>query len=195
MPVPEDVTAVAQAPEEIAEVPRAAVPLAMVCVSVAEDGMLVPFTLVVEDNEAGTWLAVNPVALLMLIEVGVPKTPPFGMVTVPVNVGDASGAYPVKHPNPVPLVQLSASPVAEQDGTANPDGVVAVNAPSTVFAVCDASALFGIADAATASVGVVVELVTVGTSQVGHDPEDAVKEVTDPEPVGAVSGGAGGFAK
>jgi hypothetical protein len=44
------------------------------------------------------------------------------------------------------------------------------------------TAEIGIALAATASDGVLVELVTVGTSQVGHEPEGAAKELT-PEPV------------
>jgi hypothetical protein len=45
-----------------------------------------------------------------------------------------------------------------------------------------ARAEFGIALAATARLGVVVEFVTVGTSHVGHEPEGAAKEVTVPEP-------------
>lgn len=46
-----------------------------------------------------------------------------------------------------------------------------------------AKALFGIAPAATASVGVVVLLVTVGTSHVGQSTVFAIKSVTDPPPV------------
>ena len=48
-------------------------------------------------------------------------------------------------------------------------------------------ALVGIVLAATASVGVVVGFVTVGTSQAGHEPEGAEKLVTpppDPPPMG-----------
>ena len=45
-----------------------------------------------------------------------------------------------------------------------------------------ASAEFGMALAATAKDGVVVELVTVGTSHVGHDPEGAANDVTVPMP-------------
>ena len=48
----------------------------------------------------------------------------------------------VAHPKPVPLVQISPSPEAEQDGTARPLGVVAVSAPRTVLAVCVASCAF-----------------------------------------------------
>jgi hypothetical protein len=88
------------------------------------------------------------------------------------------------HPNPVPLVQVSALLAPEHDGSASPDGVVAVNAPSTVFAVCVASEALGIALAATVKLGVEVELVTVGTSHEGHEPEGAAKDVTVPEPLG-----------
>lgn len=45
-----------------------------------------------------------------------------------------------------------------------------------------ANAELGIADAATAREGVVVEFVTVGTNHVGHEPDGAENEVTDPEP-------------
>lgn len=41
----------------------------------------------------------------------------------------------VLHPNPVLVVQVSAFVAPEQLGTARPDGVVAVRAPSTVFAL------------------------------------------------------------
>lgn len=40
----------------------------------------------------------------------------------------------VLHPKPVPEVHVSALEAPEQDGTARPDGVVAVSAPSTVLA-------------------------------------------------------------
>jgi hypothetical protein len=40
------------------------------------------------------WFRVGKVAFARLMDVGVPKTEPFGTVTVPVNVGDASGAAP-----------------------------------------------------------------------------------------------------
>jgi hypothetical protein len=40
----------------------------------------------------------------------------------------------VLHPNPVPEVQLRAFVAPPHEGIANPDGVVAVKAPSTVFA-------------------------------------------------------------
>ena len=46
-----------------------------------------------------------------------------------------------------------------------------------------ASELFGIAEAATASDGAVVELVTVGTSHEGQLAEGAAKAVTVPPPV------------
>ena len=46
-----------------------------------------------------------------------------------------------------------------------------------------ASAAFGILAQATASVGVVVLFVTVGTHQLGHDPALAMKLVTDPLPL------------
>lgn len=48
----------------------------------------------------------------------------------------------VLQPKPVPVVQIRAFVAPEQDGIANPDGVVAVNAPRTVFAVCVASWAF-----------------------------------------------------
>jgi hypothetical protein len=87
----------------------------------------------------------------------------------------------VLQPKPLPLVQVSALVAPEQEGTGRPLGVVAVVAPSTVLAVWLASAAFGIGEAATASEGVVVELVTVGTSHDGHAVE-AAKPVT-PHPV------------
>ena len=46
---------------------------------------------------------------------------------------------PVWQPNPVPEVHFRAFPAALQDGTAKSEGVVAVNAPSTVLAVCVAN--------------------------------------------------------
>src|ERR1700677_2967599 len=49
----------------------------------------------------------------------------------------------VLQPNPVPDVQISAFVAPEQDGKANPDGVVAVSAPKTVLAVCDARLALG----------------------------------------------------
>ncbi len=53
------------------------------------------------------------------------------------------------------------------------------------FTVTDwlARAELGIALAATASDGALVELVTVGTSQEGHEPDGAAKEVTVPLPL------------
>jgi hypothetical protein len=45
-----------------------------------------------------------------------------------------------------------------------------------------ARAALGIAEAATAREGVVVELVTVGTNHDGHEPEGAMKFVTEPPP-------------
>ena len=57
--------------------------------------------------------------------------------------------------------------------------------PLTVVAEF-AKAEFGIAEAATAREGVLVAVVTVGTNQVGHDPEGAAKLVTVPPPAGAV---------
>jgi len=49
--------------------------------------------------------------------------------------------------------------------------------PLTVVAAF-ASAEFGIAEAETESVGVVVEVATLGTSHVGQEPLDATKFVT-----------------
>ena len=46
-----------------------------------------------------------------------------------------------------------------------------------------ASAEFGIAEAETESVGVVVEVATLGTSHVGQEPLDATKFVTEPPPL------------
>ena len=89
----------------------------------------------------------------------------------------------VLQPNPVPEVHVNAFVAPEHEGTASPEGVVAVNAPRTVLAVCVASAELGIALAATASDGVVVEFVTVGTNHVGQEAEGAAKEVTVPDPL------------
>ena len=57
-------------------------------------------------------------------------------VVVPETVKGKTTPDPVivLQPNPVPEVQMSALDAPEQDGTANADGVVAVNAPTTVFA-------------------------------------------------------------
>ena len=90
----------------------------------------------------------------------------------------------VLHPNPVPGVQIRAFVEPSQDGSAKPDGVVAVRAPRTVLAVCTANAVFGIALAATVSDGVVVEFVMVGTSHMGHEADGAETLVTVPEPLG-----------
>ena len=45
----------------------------------------------------------------------------------------------VLQPKPVPDVHISALLAPEQDGTARADGVVAVRAPRTVFAACEAT--------------------------------------------------------
>jgi hypothetical protein len=45
----------------------------------------------------------------------------------------------VLQPNPVPDVQISAFDAPEHDGSARADGVVAVSAPRTVLAACDAT--------------------------------------------------------
>ena len=47
----------------------------------------------------------------------------------------------VLHPNPVPLVHVSALDAPEQEGKLRPLGVVAVNAPRTEFAVREGSAV------------------------------------------------------
>jgi hypothetical protein len=59
-----------------------------------------------------------------------------GAVGVPLSAGDASGAKPVAHVNPVPLVYCSALPVAEQDGIAKAvtPAVADVTFANTVFA-------------------------------------------------------------
>jgi hypothetical protein len=49
----------------------------------------------------------------------------------------------VLQPKPVPEVQIKAFVAPEHDGTARPEGVVAVNAPRTVLAVCVARFAFG----------------------------------------------------
>jgi hypothetical protein len=107
------------------------------------------------------------------------------VVFVPLVIELKAGEPPpeiVLHPNPVPLVQMRAFEAPEQEGSEIPLGVVAVNAPRTVFAACVAREALGIALAATASNGVVVVFVTVGTNHEGHDPEGAAKLVTVPLP-------------
>jgi hypothetical protein len=61
---------------------------------------------------------------------------------------------------------------------------VAPKAQGVPFSVIElfANTVFGIALAATASEGVVVEFVTVGTNHVGQLPEGAAKEFTVPPP-------------
>lgn len=61
---------------------------------------------------------------------------PDGIVTVPVNVGDARGAYPLAQVNPVPLVYCRALPAAEHEGIAKAvtPAVADVTFASTVFA-------------------------------------------------------------
>jgi hypothetical protein len=65
-----------------------------VVISAEDAGMLVPLTEVVEESAAGTCEAVKPVAFETLRVVGVPRDAPLGIVTVPVKVGEASGAAP-----------------------------------------------------------------------------------------------------
>lgn len=59
VPVALVVTTVAQVPDEIALVPKVEVPEAIVCARVEDDGIVVPFTLVVDDRDAGMSPAVK----------------------------------------------------------------------------------------------------------------------------------------
>jgi hypothetical protein len=53
----------------------------------------------------------------------------------------AAPALMLLHPKPVPEVHVSALVTPEQEGTARPDGVVAVSAPRTVLAESEVSAV------------------------------------------------------
>lgn len=57
-------------------------------------------------------------------------------------VETVDAAIDVLHENPVPEVQSNALPEVLHEGTAWPDGVVAVKAPNNVFAVCVANCEF-----------------------------------------------------
>jgi hypothetical protein len=73
----------------------------------------------------------------------------------------------------VPLVHLRALAEVEHEGNAKSEGVVAVNAPRTVFAVCVASVAVSVPDVVTALDGVEDKTVPSPVK---------VTEVTEPEP-------------
>ena len=154
----------------------------MIAESIGRKKVIVPalFAMAVPTLLAAAAIVTLPDPLSVRVTRGPPTR--FSSVWLPFGVPFTSSATPVivLHPKPVPLVQFSASLVALQEGIASPEGVVAVSAPSTVLAVCTASAALGIALAATARLGVVVGFVTVGVSQLGHDPDGAAKLVTVP---------------
>jgi hypothetical protein len=87
---------------------------------------------------------VKPVVMLGVTMVGeLPKDVSEEAVTpearvLPV-IEAAGAAMAVLQENPVEVVHIKALAVVLQEGTAWPDGVVAVNAPSRVLAVCVAS--------------------------------------------------------
>lgn len=85
---------------------------------------------------------------------------------------------------PVAEVAMGRNPVVWPESPLAVTVQVLPKTQETPFTVIDglARAEFGIALAATAREGVVVELVTVGTSHDGHDPEGAKKLVTVPLP-------------
>lgn len=90
---------------------------------------------------ASTGLPV-PVAVTPWIVVDVTHSATCPLVGVP-ELDTLPPAAMVLQPNPVPLVQISALVAPEHDGSARPEGVVAVSAPRTVLAVCDARFEFG----------------------------------------------------
>lgn len=90
---------------------------------------------------------VKPVVMLGVTMVGeLPKDVSEEAVTpeaIVVPVIEAAGAaMAVLQENPVEVVHIKALAVVLQEGTAWPDGVVAVSAPSRVLAVCVASCAF-----------------------------------------------------
>jgi len=80
-------------------------------------------------------------------------------------------ARPVRE-YPAPLIEIDCVPGVQ--------GLPSVQVCPLTVVEAFASALFGIGEAATASEGEVVELVTVGTSQVGQLPDGVAKDVTVP---------------
>jgi hypothetical protein len=166
------VTGAAEAPEGIAAVPRAMVPLQMVCVVPAYCGMFRTPPLSVAGPEVpvvdSDWTGTCEVD-------GVPVIPAHGSPVAFVRVAEAG----------VP----STGAVSVGDVSVSPETVAAAAPRATdvlpIVTVLLVSAEFGIPEAATESVGVVVLVATLGTSQVGQLPELAMKLVTDPPPVPA----------
>jgi hypothetical protein len=79
-------------------------------------------------------VTVNPASVPTLVRDDV-TTLAARVVPVSVPAAAATAEIAVLHPNPVPLVQINALADVEHDGTARPDGLTAVSAPMTVFAV------------------------------------------------------------
>jgi hypothetical protein len=138
-----------------------------------------PFTVAVGLASAEFGIALATTAtdgvVVALVTVGVSQpghAPTATLVTVPVPASEL-------HPNPTPGVHISPFVAPSHVGNGSPVGVTpVVSVPSTVFPVCVASAEFGIALATTLRLGVVVEFITVGVSQLGHPA--TVKLVTVP---------------
>jgi hypothetical protein len=112
-----------------------------------------------------------PVPVCDAIDVALPDE-----VMTPVKLAfvvTVEAAMAVLHPKPVPLVHLRALAEVEHEGNAKSEGVVAVNAPRTVFAVCVASVAVRVPDVVTALDGVEDNTVPSPVK---------VTDVTEPEP-------------
>lgn len=103
-----------------------------------------PVTPPLPDAARLTALAVIVPVPLGTSDAPVPTTIAAVVLVLPVSAENAEDPDErVLQPNPVPEVQISALVAPEQDGKASPEGVVAVSAPSTVFAVWVARFAFG----------------------------------------------------
>ena len=101
-----------------------------------------PATVPTVEREAAVTVLFRTVAPVTVSDVSVPTevredavTPLASVAPVNPEAGTAAAVMLVLQPKPVPLVHWSALAAVEQDGTARPDGLTAVKAPSTVFAV------------------------------------------------------------
>lgn len=101
-----------------------------------------PATVPTVESDAAVNVLFRTVAPVTVSDASVPTdvkdeavTPLASVAPVRPLAGTAAAVIVVLQLNPVPLVQSRADAAVEQDGTASPDGLTAVSAPMTVFAV------------------------------------------------------------
>lgn len=139
----ESVQKITPVPETVPEVKRkVSAPCSEAAVSwpepleptaLAETGIDPPFTLTTVVAKVPE-VVTSPLRFPLVIEVAPEKAERFPAAGVPVVVTVPAPALIVLHPNPVPVVQISALVAPEHEGSARPLGTVAVRAPSTWLA-------------------------------------------------------------